>query len=475
MTDKNTRLYKRFYAAVFQCKEEEVKLPKDVEETVQRCLMGLRQSRELIVLRYFEDATLQQIAKEQNTTVSKLRSKERQVLKSIRENEQRANLLRDGNKIYFFKYIYREIFWRDDVSLPVDVEETVHYCLTSFLTSKERLVLISILYEGKTIQEVADIISSSPEKVKSLYRRALWRLRSPSRGATSCLRCGLKNYKVRKNRIQIIDELYEEEKQRIKARRIAEIAANPYVIKTVELSNLDYEIERKLYEAKIEYICKVNPKDLMKVDRLGSASAKKIIRSLSEEGIDYTRLYPEEFAKKTIANFFGVKAEKREKFFPSSSENPEKKYELTNESKEITDGEFVHTVYRIRALKDIQISPDICIKKGETGGFVEKEENLSHDGNCWIGDNAVVLYKAKVFGDAYVSGNALVDDCACVCEKAQVTGNARIECETDVFGNAIVSGDARATGTSIICDNARISGQALVSNYSVVSDDTYLC
>lgn len=475
MTDKNTRLYKRFYAAVFQCKEEEVKLPKDVEETVQRCLKGLRQSRELIVLHYFEEQTLEQIAEKQNTTVSKLRAREGQILKSIRENEQRANLLASGNKIYFFKCFYREIFWSNDVSLPVDVEETVHYCLTSFLTSKERLVLMSTLYEGKTIQEVADIISSPYEKVKRLYGRAFWKLKSPSRGATSCLRCGLKNYEVRKNKIQIVNKLYEEEKQRIKARRIAEIAANPYVIKTEELSNLNYEIADKLHEAKIEYICKENPKDLMKVDRLGSASAKRIIRSLSKEGIDYAQLYPEEFAKKTIANFFGVKAEKREKFIPSSSENPEKKYEITNESKEITNGDKCHTVFRIRALRDIQISPDICIKKGETGGFIEEEENLSHDGNCWIGDNAVVLNKAKVFGDAYVSGDAIVDDCAHVCEKAQVTGNARIECKADVFGNAIVSGDAQVTGTSIICDNARISGQALVSNYSVVSDDTYLC
>ena len=42
------------------------------------------------------------------------------------------------------------------------------------------------------------------------------------------------------------------------------------------------------------------------------------------------------------------------------------------------------------------------VKKGELGGFVEKEENLCHIGNCWVSDDA------RVFGNAWVSGNARV-------------------------------------------------------------------
>ena len=33
------------------------------------------------------------------------------------------------------------------------------------------------------------------------------------------------------------------------------------------------------------------------------------------------------------------------------------------------------------------------IKKGDFGGYVESEKNLSHEGNCWVYDGA------KVYGD----------------------------------------------------------------------------
>lgn len=48
------------------------------------------------------------------------------------------------------------------------------------------------------------------------------------------------------------------------------------------------------------------------------------------------------------------------------------------------------------------------VKKGELGGYVEKEENLSHYGNAWVYGNARVYGDAWVYGDAKVYGNARV-------------------------------------------------------------------
>ena len=70
-----------------------------------------------------------------------------------------------------------------------------------------------------------------------------------------------------------------------------------------------------------------------------------------------------------------------------------KKYELTGEVKV----KFGVTFKRIRALIDFG-----NVKKGELGGFIEKEENLSHENNAWVYGNA------KVYGDAWVYGNARV-------------------------------------------------------------------
>ena len=50
----------------------------------------------------------------------------------------------------------------------------------------------------------------------------------------------------------------------------------------------------------------------------------------------------------------------------------EKKYEFTGETKVNDDGVTLH---RIRALRDTWY----C-KKGDLGGWIEKEENLSHEG-----------------------------------------------------------------------------------------------
>ena len=50
-----------------------------------------------------------------------------------------------------------------------------------------------------------------------------------------------------------------------------------------------------------------------------------------------------------------------------------KKYELTNLTREWNG----RTLHRIKALKDFN-----GVKAGDLGGFIEKEDNLSHDGNC---------------------------------------------------------------------------------------------
>ena len=51
----------------------------------------------------------------------------------------------------------------------------------------------------------------------------------------------------------------------------------------------------------------------------------------------------------------------------------EKKFELTEETIQCDE----HTLHRIKALKDFAF-----IKKGDMGGWIEKESNLSQDGNC---------------------------------------------------------------------------------------------
>ena len=82
-----------------------------------------------------------------------------------------------------------------------------------------------------------------------------------------------------------------------------------------------------------------------------------------------------------------------------------RKYKLTDETKEFNG----IVLYRIQALKSFGV-----VREGDLGGWVEKESNLSQDGNAWIfGD-------AEVYGDAEVSGNAMVFGDTEIYSKAEI-------------------------------------------------------
>ena len=175
----------------------------------------------------------------------------------------------------------------------------------------------------------------------------------------------------------------------------------------------------------------------------------------------------------------------------------EKKYEmLLDISKEING----RTVYRIKALKNFG-----DILAGYLGGYIEKEENLSHEGDCFVYDNACVFEDAKVsdnakvfdeaqvYGEAQLFHNAEVSDYAkvygeaccvydnaCVYDHAEVYDTASVHGWASIYGNAKVYEDANIYGNSEIYENAEICGLTTVcgdvyirKNAYIVSDEDY--
>ena len=96
----------------------------------------------------------------------------------------------------------------------------------------------------------------------------------------------------------------------------------------------------------------------------------------------------------------------------------EKKFELTEN---YVVNESGTKLYQIKCIKTFKYA-----KEGELGGYIEKEENLSQQGDAWVSGNAEVSGNARVSGNAQVFGNAEV------LGDAEVYGNAR------VYGNALV-------------------------------------
>ncbi len=134
-----------------------------------------------------------------------------------------------------------------------------------------------------------------------------------------------------------------------------------------------------------------------------------------------------------------------------------KKYELVKENTTTMDNV---TLYRIRVLREISNERMmISIKKGEPGGYVESEKNLSQEGDSWISQSARVYE------------NALVKDGSLVGNKFIVRGNAVIE--------VIAYVRAMSIEKNIIEDNARIGGVATIgldtlSWYSITREPEYM-
>ena len=141
------------------------------------------------------------------------------------------------------------------------------------------------------------------------------------------------------------------------------------------------------------------------------------------------------------------------------------KYKLTEETLEYNGT----TLYRIEALKDFA-----DVKNGDMGGWIERESNLSQNGDAWVYGNAKVYDGAKVYGNAWVCddaevyggakvyGNAWVCDDAEVYDGAKVYGNAWVYGDAEVYGNAKVYGDAKVYGNAKVYGDAWVYGGAWV-------------
>ena len=136
-----------------------------------------------------------------------------------------------------------------------------------------------------------------------------------------------------------------------------------------------------------------------------------------------------------------------------------KKYELClNDKITFLDREL----FRIKSLISFTTSNGEEISEGDLGGYIEKEENLSQDGNAWVGGNAEVYGDAWVGGNAEVCGNAWVYGDAKVYGNACVDGNAWVYGDAKVYGNACVDGNAKVYGDAKVYGNACVDGNAEV-------------
>lgn len=129
-----------------------------------------------------------------------------------------------------------------------------------------------------------------------------------------------------------------------------------------------------------------------------------------------------------------------------------------------------HELYKIVATKTFETVEGYEVQAGETGGWIEKPENLDQDGQCWVADEAIVFG-----GSACVKDNALVADKAVcegsVCEDAVVRGEVSIKSKAICMGHSLICDSAIVNG--IVRGYATVAEKANVKEGTLVEGDTY--
>ena len=147
-------------------------------------------------------------------------------------------------------------------------------------------------------------------------------------------------------------------------------------------------------------------------------------------------------------------------------------YEFTGETIEFLG----KTLHRIKATKDL---PKHGVKKGDLGGWIEKEDNLQD--SAWVGGKAKVYGNAKVYNNASIQQGATISEQARVKNEAVVTGCADVKGEAMIYDCAVIDGNATVEGKAIVCDNAMVTDNVLIKDnafvcgYTLLENEVVIC
>ena len=137
-----------------------------------------------------------------------------------------------------------------------------------------------------------------------------------------------------------------------------------------------------------------------------------------------------------------------------------KKYKLLPKE----EGEKLH---RIVALIDI---PEYGVKAGDIGGFIASEANLSHDGKCWVKDDAKVFQDARVVQNAVIFDRAVASGTVSIAELASVGDDVIIRDHCSVFGQSRLRGCVIMKQNSFVYGSASVSGNVSLSGACRIFD-----
>ena len=137
-------------------------------------------------------------------------------------------------------------------------------------------------------------------------------------------------------------------------------------------------------------------------------------------------------------------------------------------------------LHRIRAVRDVGKD----VKKGDLGGYVESESNLSYEphDDAWLYDDAIACNTAYVCQGSVLRENAVAKDRAYISQGFGMGGSSIVEDDAmiqgaSLYGNARISGTGMALSSrggyrptiagdvsvyGVVCGNFHLGGQTVI-------------
>ena len=122
----------------------------------------------------------------------------------------------------------------------------------------------------------------------------------------------------------------------------------------------------------------------------------------------------------------------------------DKKYEILMDKENTIEWEG-RTLHRIRALKDFR-----NVRKGDTGGYVENEYNLSQEGDCWIYDEAKAMDNSRIYDNSVMYNYSVMYDYSEIHDSSIMHDNGRM------YNNSRMYDYSEIHDSSIMHDNGRM-------------------
>ena len=134
-----------------------------------------------------------------------------------------------------------------------------------------------------------------------------------------------------------------------------------------------------------------------------------------------------------------------------------KKFELSNITMEYKG----RTLYRIKATKDFS-----DVNKGDLGGWVQYEENLSQQGNCWLYDDS------KCMDESRVTDNSIMRDFTEMYNCSKMHDYSKMYDYSKMCGCSEMYNFTEIHGYSKMCDSSKIHDYSKMYAYTEMHDSS---